>query len=795
MEKRIIHGKNKSNFDKLVAIYARQSVEKENSISIEQQIDYCLTMCKNQGYAGPVFVYADEGFSGKNINRPDFQKMLADVDENKISCIFTYKLDRMSRKLLDYLNLKEDFKSHNVEIYSYSEPELNKNDDLITNILMAFAEQERKNTAARVRDNYFSRTKKRGSWPGGKPPFGFSLGKKDGIPTLIPIAEEIEIVKEIFNIYHDTAGISLGKLAKIIEDKGITGKNGSTFTSVTVGRILRNPIYVKADILLYDYLHKVYFPHGNENETNEDYNFMSPKEKWDGTHSAMIINKRPSSHNTVRTYTNYKERRVFLTNIEGIIESKTYVEVQQKLAKNKQLCRSNKIGVLQELTGLIKCGHCGLAVKSFSKRVVLTCYGRVALHKCDVKFAEMGKTCPEAFEDLRIKIGLCITKYYLHLINAYKEIEEHNKSINKQIEEKEKEMDVLLKSFVDFEAEAKKRIQLKINNLSREISELRYELSYNSQTNKLIHAKQNLNYFALSTEEKKEILNLLIDKILLYPDYSFEIKWKNKALQDIEDNYPLEFFKNGRIRFKEDKTADMANDKIDTVIYESVGAKIDAIKTTCKLKNIDLPSDFFAIYTNSTKKEFIARLNKMSKLLIKHKKDRVQQIYDLAKKYPPKLFDPEEEIEKLNERTHTNSDNFIDEAIRQFTADKKIILSLADKQKKKRKKQAEIINIATNSDVEFLDKLQERESWKELKETLETVDLSETYNQVKDEDINYLSTFLLLDGIVEDYDEDITPNERLTLAFALLLPFLENLDNAHFYDLLEYLEIYRLIAM
>ncbi len=792
MEKIIIHGENKSTFDKPIAIYARQSVEKENSISIEQQIDYCLNMAKAKEYAGPVFVYADEGFSGKNINRPDFQKMLADVDENKISCIFTYKLDRMSRKLLDYLNLKEDFKEHNVEIHSYSEPELNKNDDLITNILMAFAEQERKNTAARVRDNYFSRTQKRGSWPGGKPPFGFSLGKKDGIPTLIPIAEEIEIVKEIFNIYHDTAGISLGKLAKIIEDKGITGKNGSTFTSVTVGRILRNPIYVKADILLYDYLHKVYFPHGNDNETNEDYNFMSPKEKWDGTHSAMIINKRPSSHNTVRTYTDYKERRAFLTNIEGIIESKTFVEVQEKLAKNKQLCRSNKIGRLQELTGLIKCANCGLAVKTYSHRVTLSCYGRVGLHKCDVKFAETGKTCPEAFEDLRIKIGLCITKYYLHLINAYKEIDEHNKSINKQIEEKEKEMDVLFESFADFEAEAKKRIQLKINNLSREISELRYELSYNSQTNKLIHAKQNLNYFALSTEEKKEILNLLIDKILLYPDYSFEIVWKNKALQDIEDNYPLEFFKNGRIRFKEDKTADMANDKIDQVIYESVGAKIDSIKTICQLKNIDLPDDFFEIYSNSSKEEFISRLNKMSKLLIKHKKDRIQQIYDLAKKYPPKLFDPEEEIAKIK-RTTPNSDNFVEEAIRQYTADKKIILSLANKQKRKRKKQAEIINLTNNSDIEFLEKLHERDSWKELKETLETVDFQDVYN-IQDEDINYLSTFLLLDGIVEDYDEDITPNERLTLAFALLLPFLDNLDNAHFYDLETYLDIYKLIA-
>lgn len=87
------------------AIYARQSVEKADSLSVQGQID----LCKKQ-ILGEVRVYQDKGYSGKNTNRPDFQRMMADVEKGIIQKIVVYRLDRFSRSLADFSRLWRCFK-------------------------------------------------------------------------------------------------------------------------------------------------------------------------------------------------------------------------------------------------------------------------------------------------------------------------------------------------------------------------------------------------------------------------------------------------------------------------------------------------------------------------------------------------------------------------------------------------------------------------------------------------------------------------------------------------------------
>ena len=171
------------------AIYARQSVEKADSLSVQGQID----LCKKQ--AGEDFgVYQDRGFSGKNTNRPAFQRMMEDVEKGAIRKIIVYRLDRFSRSIADFGRLWEVLKKHGVEFVS-----INETFDTSTpmgramlNIIMVFAQLERETTAERVRDNYDQRVKL-GAWPGGPAPFGFSVGRLpngDGRPMPALIAND-----------------------------------------------------------------------------------------------------------------------------------------------------------------------------------------------------------------------------------------------------------------------------------------------------------------------------------------------------------------------------------------------------------------------------------------------------------------------------------------------------------------------------------------------------------------------------------------------------------------------------
>ena len=99
------------------ALYGRQSIEKKDSISVESQLEYC----RYETHGDPYIEYADRGFSGKNTNRPDFEKMMNDIRAGKIKRVIVYKLDRISRSILDFANMMEVFQEYHVEFVSSTE--------------------------------------------------------------------------------------------------------------------------------------------------------------------------------------------------------------------------------------------------------------------------------------------------------------------------------------------------------------------------------------------------------------------------------------------------------------------------------------------------------------------------------------------------------------------------------------------------------------------------------------------------------------------------------------------------
>ncbi|HEX3027705.1 MAG TPA: recombinase family protein, partial [Clostridia bacterium] len=102
--------------DKITAIYARQSIDKKDSISVESQIEFCRREC-----AGLYEIYEDRGFSGKNINRPAFERLMRDVEAGRVSKLVCYRLDRISRSILDFGSIWETLSCAGVEFVSVNE--------------------------------------------------------------------------------------------------------------------------------------------------------------------------------------------------------------------------------------------------------------------------------------------------------------------------------------------------------------------------------------------------------------------------------------------------------------------------------------------------------------------------------------------------------------------------------------------------------------------------------------------------------------------------------------------------
>lgn len=347
-----------------VAIYARQSVNKKDSISIETQIEICKKEIKDNSI---IKIYEDKGFSGKNVARPSFQQLLSDVKQGLIQSIVVYRLDRISRSVVDFANIIDVLNKYNVSFISANE----KFDTsapagkAMLYIVMVFAQLERETIAERIKDNYYQRGLD-GVWLGGPAPFGFKntkitvCGKK--VATLEP-TKDLETVKWIFEQYLEPEN-SLGQIAK----KLVEMRKGEMWNNIKLSRILHNPAYVKADADIYNF----YSAQGCKMKNSID--------DYIGENGLNIYGKRDRA---VNKYNNIKEHNVTIGLHQGIISASDFLQVQYKIANNKQI-KNNGKGKHTWLTGLVKCGCCGRAmvVRKYKNIKYFNCSGR-ALKLCD----------------------------------------------------------------------------------------------------------------------------------------------------------------------------------------------------------------------------------------------------------------------------------------------------------------------------------------------------------------------------------------------------------------------------
>ncbi len=359
----------------MTAIYARQSVDKKDSISIEGQIDLCRKECSGKKPR----IFFDKGYSGKNTERPDFQRMMAAVKRGEIDKIIVYRLDRISRSISDFGRIWDTLKQHGAEFVSISE-KFDTSSPVgraMVYIIMVFAQLERETIAERVKDNYYQRAKL-GAWMGGPAAFGFDLkrtimnGKK--ATMLVPNGNAV-IVKEIFRRYAYT-NISLGKISAQLTEANIPGIKRKTWDSVSISRILHNPSYVQADTDIYNYY---------KEKGLILYNGIS---EYDGRKGLLLCGKRNRSANK---YTNLQNQLLAIASHNGFIDSATFVTCQRKLEENRQL-KNTGTGKYTWLSGLVKCAGCGYSLRVISadggRYLYFNCSGRSNLHLCNTQHTE-----------------------------------------------------------------------------------------------------------------------------------------------------------------------------------------------------------------------------------------------------------------------------------------------------------------------------------------------------------------------------------------------------------------------
>ena len=221
--------------------------------SLDAQHEAAEAFIKSQKHAGWTLLpsrYDDGGYSGGSLERPALQRLLEDIDHARLDCVVVYKVDRLSRSLLDFARLIDRFEQRSVSFVSVTQ-QFNTTTSLgrlTLNILLSFAQFERELIGERTRDK-LSAARRKGKWIGGTPVLGFDVDAAGG--RLIVNETEARDVREIFQLYlkHHSLAAVIEELArrrwqnKSWKSKAGRPHPGRPFNKTSLRRLLTNAIY------------------------------------------------------------------------------------------------------------------------------------------------------------------------------------------------------------------------------------------------------------------------------------------------------------------------------------------------------------------------------------------------------------------------------------------------------------------------------------------------------------------------------------------------------------------------
>jgi site-specific DNA recombinase len=227
------------------AVYTRKSSEEGLDMefnSLEAQRESCEAYVASQRAEGWLLVsdrYDDGGFSGGTLDRPALKRLLADIEAGKVDIVVVYKIDRLSRSLMDFSRLVEVFDQHKVTFVSVTQSfnTTTSMGRLTLNILLSFAQFEREVIGERIRDK-FAASRKRGMWMGGWAPLGYEVRDR----KLIVNEADAKLVRSIFQRFLKVG--SATTLARELIAENVRNKYGKLIDKGILYKILNNPVYI-----------------------------------------------------------------------------------------------------------------------------------------------------------------------------------------------------------------------------------------------------------------------------------------------------------------------------------------------------------------------------------------------------------------------------------------------------------------------------------------------------------------------------------------------------------------------
>src|SRR4051812_5355826 len=227
------------------AIYTRKSSEEGLEMefnSLDAQREAChayIASQRSEGWIQLPDYYDDGGISGATLERPALKRLLADIEEDRVDVVVVYKIDRLSRALMDFARLVEVFDRNGVTFVSVTQSfnTTTSMGRLTLNILLSFAQFEREVIGERIRDK-FAASRKRGMWMGGTVPLGYAVRDR----KLVIVEQDAATVRMIFERFARIG--STTRLAQELARDGVRTRAGKPIDKLFLHRLLRNRVYI-----------------------------------------------------------------------------------------------------------------------------------------------------------------------------------------------------------------------------------------------------------------------------------------------------------------------------------------------------------------------------------------------------------------------------------------------------------------------------------------------------------------------------------------------------------------------
>ena len=268
------------------AIYTRKSTDEGLEMdfnTLDAQREACeayIASQRGEGWRAIKQKYDDGGFSGGSMERPALKRLMQDIKAGQVDIVVVYKIDRLTRSLMDFAKLVDVFDAHSVTFVSVTQSfnTTTSMGRLTLNVLLSFAQFEREVTAERIRDK-FRASRMKGMWMGGYPPFGYRIENR----KLLVEEDHAEQVRWIFGRFLEIG--SGTQLAREVAERKIRTSRGTVIDKKSIYRMLNNRTYIG------EVVHK-----GNSYPGEHDA--IIDRDVWDKVHSILRESPRKRAART-----------------------------------------------------------------------------------------------------------------------------------------------------------------------------------------------------------------------------------------------------------------------------------------------------------------------------------------------------------------------------------------------------------------------------------------------------------------------------------------------------------------